>query len=148
MINSDLADVNQNLPFAFGIDANGNYGYYKAGADTVTPFNVIKESNLVFIQVNNSTWATSTSTDKLQVGKYYLVKTRFGRAGGDYGNPTADSVYAMFTGAIVISHNTASIANAFDGYSLDIIKVTTDVVTITTNTKWVLGADTTYVLIG
>lgn len=114
----------------------------------MTPFNVIKESNLVFIQVNNSTWATSTSTDKLQVGKYYLVKTRFGRAGGDYGNPTADSVYAMFTGAIVISHNTASITNAFDGYSLDIIKVTTDVVTITTNTKWVLGADTTYVLIG
>ena len=26
------------LPFAFGIDADGNYGYYKAGADTVTPF--------------------------------------------------------------------------------------------------------------
>lgn len=27
-----------NLPFKFGIDANGNYGYYKVGADTVTPF--------------------------------------------------------------------------------------------------------------
>ena len=26
------------LPFALGIDADGNYGYYKAGADTVTPF--------------------------------------------------------------------------------------------------------------
>lgn len=25
-------------PFKFGIDENGNYGYYKAGADTVTPF--------------------------------------------------------------------------------------------------------------
>ena len=26
------------LPFGFGIDAQGNYGYIKAGADTVTPF--------------------------------------------------------------------------------------------------------------
>lgn len=27
-----------NLPFAFGIDFDGNYGYVKDGADTVTPF--------------------------------------------------------------------------------------------------------------
>lgn len=27
-----------NFPFGLGIDANGNYGYVKAGADTVTPF--------------------------------------------------------------------------------------------------------------
>ena len=27
-----------NLPFAFGIDNAGNYGYIKEGADTVTPF--------------------------------------------------------------------------------------------------------------
>lgn len=26
------------VPFAFGVDENGNYGYYKEGADTVTPF--------------------------------------------------------------------------------------------------------------
>lgn len=26
------------MPFAFGIDENGNYGYIKEGADTVTPF--------------------------------------------------------------------------------------------------------------
>lgn len=30
-----VADI---VPFKFGIDENGNYGYYKAGADTVTPF--------------------------------------------------------------------------------------------------------------
>ena len=28
-----------NLPFEFGIDENGNYGYIKEGADSVTPFN-------------------------------------------------------------------------------------------------------------
>lgn len=27
------------VPFSFGVDDNGNYGYIKAGADTVTPFN-------------------------------------------------------------------------------------------------------------
>lgn len=26
------------IPFKFGVDDSGNYGYYKAGADTVTPF--------------------------------------------------------------------------------------------------------------
>ncbi len=26
------------LPFSFGIDSSGNYGYFKKGADTVTPF--------------------------------------------------------------------------------------------------------------
>ena len=35
MTNRELTEA---LPFRFGIDSNGNYGYYKAGADTVTPF--------------------------------------------------------------------------------------------------------------
>lgn len=30
-----------NVPFRFGIDSNGNYGYIKAGADTVTPFKTV-----------------------------------------------------------------------------------------------------------
>lgn len=31
------------VPFSFGVDNKGNYGYIKAGADTVTPFNVARE---------------------------------------------------------------------------------------------------------
>lgn len=31
----------------FGIDSDGNYGYIKAGADTVTPFNGNKQSKTV-----------------------------------------------------------------------------------------------------
>lgn len=34
----ELSEQNKNIPFAFGIDENGNYGYIKAGADSVTPF--------------------------------------------------------------------------------------------------------------
>ena len=37
-VNEGFNEVNSNLPFALGIDDNGNYGYIKAGADTVTPF--------------------------------------------------------------------------------------------------------------
>lgn len=35
---SDEDMEGQPLPFKFGIDENGNYGYYKVGADTLTPF--------------------------------------------------------------------------------------------------------------
>ena len=31
-------EINNKIPFSFGIDTNGNYGYIKDGADTVTPF--------------------------------------------------------------------------------------------------------------
>ena len=31
-------EQNLNVPFKFGVDSSGNYGYIKAGADTVTPF--------------------------------------------------------------------------------------------------------------
>ena len=30
------------IPFGFGIDSNGNYGYIKRGADTVTPFKSVE----------------------------------------------------------------------------------------------------------
>lgn len=35
------------IPFRFGIDANGNYGYYKDGADTVTPFKTGINSKII-----------------------------------------------------------------------------------------------------
>lgn len=38
-IGNNNADVERiKIPFSLGVDANGNYGYVKAGADTVTPF--------------------------------------------------------------------------------------------------------------
>lgn len=38
-VESNVVALNVKVPFAFGVDENGNYGYYKEGADTVTPFN-------------------------------------------------------------------------------------------------------------
>lgn len=34
------------LPFGFGVDEDGNYGYYKDGADTVTPFKSGKDESV------------------------------------------------------------------------------------------------------
>lgn len=39
------------MPFSFGIDANGNYGYKKAGADTVIPFNDTSGATAVASQI-------------------------------------------------------------------------------------------------
>ncbi len=34
----EVQALSANIPFSFGIDANGNYGYIKEGADSVIPF--------------------------------------------------------------------------------------------------------------
>ena len=38
----------------FGIDSDGNYGYIKVGADTVTPFNSIKKYKNTIINFNEN----------------------------------------------------------------------------------------------
>lgn len=43
-VGGPASDKNIVLPFSLGVDAQGNYGYIKAGADTVTPF---KSSNVL-----------------------------------------------------------------------------------------------------
>lgn len=49
-----VASPSYDIMFGFGIDANGNYGYKKVGADTVTPF----LNKLSFAKpTNNATWS-------------------------------------------------------------------------------------------
>lgn len=60
------SDVNaapaSDVPFKFGVDSNGNYGYIKAGADTVTPFKTVgtRSSNITA----NGTYTASTDISK------------------------------------------------------------------------------------
>ena len=49
------------VPFRFGIDASGNYGYKKAGADTVTPFREI-DSIYNACVANNATPASRSES--------------------------------------------------------------------------------------
>lgn len=49
------------LPFALGIDNDGNYGYYKAGADTVTPFKTGGKYKIISLgDVDGTTDITNT----------------------------------------------------------------------------------------
>lgn len=60
------ADVNAapatDVPFKFGVDSSGNYGYIKAGADTVTPFKTVgtRSGNITA----NGTYTASSDISK------------------------------------------------------------------------------------
>lgn len=45
----------------FGVDGNGNYGYYKVGADTVTPFRAPKGNAVAADVLSGKTFANATS---------------------------------------------------------------------------------------
>ena len=51
-------DLNNLLPFKLGIDANGNYGYYKDGADTVTPFSQMAKGTSTYSGYSKATKVT------------------------------------------------------------------------------------------
>ena len=90
IINPDnITSLNNKVPFSFGIDANGNYGYIKDGADTVTPFKTgkhdiilvgtgeintnyttkvgycfpIYERGLITYSTNNVSWSSGATTN-------------------------------------------------------------------------------------
>ena len=48
-----IDEVKGGVPFKFGINSNGEYGYYKAGADTVTPFKTVPQEVVLY---NNGTF--------------------------------------------------------------------------------------------
>lgn len=62
------------IPFKFGIDENGNYGYIKAGADTVTPFK--RDMKNLKIQFNASSIADLTigNTYFIAIGNFQTTK--------------------------------------------------------------------------
>lgn len=76
------------LPFSFGIDADGNYGYYKDGADTVTPFKKNPPSTNGGLEVSQrEAMPTPTVTiqynpNKIELGEnntgYFISKSDYG----------------------------------------------------------------------
>lgn len=76
-LNEDITSLNGNLVdslggITFGVDADGNYGYIKAGADTVTPFKTgvsisqyIPHSGDSYRSVN--VYDATVSSDKLRI---------------------------------------------------------------------------------
>lgn len=78
--NSDYFAKSSDVPFSFGIDANGNYGYIKAGADTVTPFSSFKFA--VKGQLTSSQYGGTLTLNDCQIGKKYLCIISSWSSGG------------------------------------------------------------------
>lgn len=55
-VQDKIDELNSNLPFKFGIDGDGNYGYYGAD-DSLIPFK-ISGKNIAFIEVQATTYTT------------------------------------------------------------------------------------------
>lgn len=66
----------QGMPFKLGIDANGNYGYIKAGADTVTPFKSMINAGKITIGYIEQTLDLSKYKG-ITLSDIYLVPTSF-----------------------------------------------------------------------
>lgn len=70
----------EDTPFKFGIDANGNYGYIKDGADTVTPFKTVaKKVGTIVCGLAEKTLSCSSleERDRITADNFYLIPTSF-----------------------------------------------------------------------
>ena len=115
--------------FNFGIDANGNYGYIKDGADTVTPFRSDLDATYLDGNSYNRSAVRSFSVNK---GRYIVAISNGGASGSNYGTNTVSA-----TGGEVTTISTKSMAsatdasyNGFAGLNLSIVDITEDTGTI------------------
>lgn len=68
------------VPFSFGVDENGNYGYIKVGADSVTPFKTVsKKVGTIVCGLSERTLDLSSleDRDRINVDNFYLIPTSF-----------------------------------------------------------------------
>lgn len=63
--------VGDPIPFKFGIDADGNYGYIKAGADSVTPFKSSTRKVLLASGVNGG-GTINANTIRQKCAEYHI----------------------------------------------------------------------------
>lgn len=84
-----------NIPFKLGIDENGNYGYIKDGADSVTPFKkgCIKS-------ITSLGWFTGNTDINVTKDKTYIITT--------YNNPTISGLSVIYNGTTETYVNTVS----------------------------------------
>jgi hypothetical protein len=90
-----IDDINDKVPFSFGIDGSGNYGYKKAGADTVTPFKTVGTRGEI---TTNGTYTAISDINKdgyssVKVNVASSVQTKTVTAGTSNINVTPDSGY-------------------------------------------------------
>jgi len=121
------------IPFKFGIDENGNYGYYKDGADTVTPFKtVVNLGSGTTFNVSNITGYKNFTADNFYVvcTSYYSRSNNVSKQNGQFSmkvdavfdmnvsytgntiNPSIGKSYNSSTGVLTISNTSQSVGTS------------------------------------
>lgn len=115
--------------FNFGIDSNGNYGYIKDGADTVTPF---KRLEKIYSDKTQEVWSQWKRTENINISSLLP---------DIYQSLTKDDFLVVPTGIrsyFTASHATSGEANAQITWTYN---STTGILTINKGGSWAIGSD-------
>ena len=109
LLQNQITTLNSNVPFKFGVDSSGNYGYIKAGADTVTPF-LTRTGNATAANVLSGKTFSNDSSSGL-TGTMPNIKSIDDAISSVYvvGGSSGDGIYARMNAG-------AHITNAGSGY--------------------------------
>lgn len=107
--------IDNKAPFKFGVDGNGNYGYYKTGADSVTPFKfsslptAVSDTSLFTVNGNHNVNLTAASLQnhKQAIVVFYFPFTGTGdqdRAGISINSVSNGSLQVLYQSGAVNAH--------------------------------------------
>ena len=99
----------------FGVDADGNYGYIKAGADTVTPFSSKIDIPASALGFSISYVAPYSETGNTQVNMSFVAMKQFSK----YTVTTSGTMRYWFNGAEQSTTKTFDISN-MDTFSISV----------------------------
>lgn len=102
-LNTNVQKKFDTIPFEFGIDENGNYGYKKVGADTVIPFKTVGTRNVI---TENGTYVAKSDIDKdgyssVEVNVINAVQAKDVTAGTSAISVTPDTGYVGLSSVTV-----------------------------------------------
>lgn len=125
--------VNDKAPFKFGVDKNGNYGYYKTGADSVTPFKFLSLPTAVSdtsLFTTNGSYNVNLTAASLQNHKQAIVVFYFPFTGTGGQNRAGISINSVSNGNLQVLYHSGSDSAHFVNCAVAYISNITSDVTI------------------
>ena len=110
--NSTIAAALANGRISFGVDANGNFGYKKDGADTVYPFSSgVSDASLIYstegLSIGNS-FSSNNINSLIEVGAKYIISAEGEWVDTSSGNRGSGSIDCSLTNTTVLKTLTSS----------------------------------------
>lgn len=120
-------------PFSFGIDSEGNYGYIKEGADTVTPFKLNIKRTRIFsgnslyphtVNLKGYEGYKQFTINNFAISNAQITHTPFSRKQDNYGNILGG--YNASTGILTLNQSTTYFTDIsrdiYITYTVDLIQ--------------------------